>query len=61
VNALDDVLNDAHNGSGLLFEFGRTMAKGALRKSGKTRPTATYEVPRSNGNGKHIPAATATR
>jgi acetylornithine/succinyldiaminopimelate/putrescine aminotransferase len=37
VAALDDVLKDAHNGSGLLVEFGRTMAKGALRKSGKVR------------------------
>jgi ornithine--oxo-acid transaminase len=56
VGALDDVLSDAHSGSGLLFEFGRTMAKGALRKSGKARPTAAYEVPHvstnGNGNGK---------
>jgi hypothetical protein len=63
VAALDDVLQDAHNGSGLLFEFGRTMAKGALRKSGKLRPDAPYEVPSSpenhsldvcNGNGNGI-------
>ena len=45
VDALDDVLKDAHSGSGLLFEFGRTMAKGALRKSGKARPHAAYEPP----------------
>jgi hypothetical protein len=53
VNALDDVLADAHNGSGLLFEFGRTMAKGALRRTGKARPTGSYELPptESNGNG----------
>jgi ornithine--oxo-acid transaminase len=37
VGALDDVLKDAHNGSGLLVEFGRTMAKGAFRKSGQVR------------------------
>jgi ornithine--oxo-acid transaminase len=55
VDALDDVLEDAHSGSGLLFEFGRTMAKGALRKSGKARPHAAYEPPHEasagNGNG----------
>lgn len=53
VNALDDVLGDAHDGSGLLFEFGRTMAKGALRRTGKLRPTATYDTPAvaTNGNG----------
>jgi ornithine--oxo-acid transaminase len=32
VGALDDVLGDAHRGSSLIFEFGRTMAKGALRR-----------------------------
>jgi len=32
VQALDDVLADAHSRSGLLFEFGRTMAKGSLRR-----------------------------
>ncbi|MFZ0664376.1 MAG: aspartate aminotransferase family protein [Acidimicrobiales bacterium] len=53
VDALDDVLKDAHSGTGLVFEFGRTMAKGVLRRSGKARPTAEYEPPHvsSNGNG----------
>jgi hypothetical protein len=52
VAALDDVLGDAHHGSGLLFEFGRTMAKGALRRSGKERPDAPYVPPsHTNGNG----------
>jgi ornithine--oxo-acid transaminase len=53
VNALDDVLEDAHHGSGLLFEFGRTMAKGALRKPGRARPDAEYEPlhPHGYGNG----------
>jgi ornithine--oxo-acid transaminase len=53
VNALDDVLKDAHSGSGLVFEFGRTMAKGVLRKPGKARPDRAYEVPQpsTNGNG----------
>jgi ornithine--oxo-acid transaminase len=37
VNALDDVLADAANhGSSLIFEFGRTMAKGALRRGYRT-------------------------
>jgi len=51
--ALDDVLKDAHSGTGLFFEFGRTMARGALRRSGKARPNAPYEPPHlpSNGNG----------
>ncbi len=31
VEALDDVLADAHRGTGLAYEFGRTMARGALR------------------------------
>jgi acetylornithine/succinyldiaminopimelate/putrescine aminotransferase len=34
VAALDDVLRDAHRGSGLLMEFGATMAKSALRRNG---------------------------
>jgi ornithine--oxo-acid transaminase len=56
VNALDDVLRDAHSGSGLLFEFGRTMAKGAMRRTGKTRPDAAYDapLPSSNGNGSSV-------
>jgi ornithine--oxo-acid transaminase len=55
VAALDDVLKDAHSGSGLLFEFGRTMAKGALRRTGKVRPTSPYEPPPAgtNGNGSN--------
>lgn len=32
VGALDDVLADAHNGSGLIVEFGRIMARSALRR-----------------------------
>jgi ornithine--oxo-acid transaminase len=30
--SLDDVLRDAHRNSGLLFEFGKTLAKSALRR-----------------------------
>jgi ornithine--oxo-acid transaminase len=33
VDALDDVLSAAADGSSLFFEFGRTMAKSALRRS----------------------------
>ncbi len=51
VAALDDVLGDAHNGSGLLLEFGRTMAKGALRRSGRARPESPYPVPVAPGVG----------
>ena len=61
--ALDDVLKDAHSGSGLMWEFGRTMAAGALRKTGRARPGAAYEPPpvAGNGNGRastngHAPA-----
>jgi ornithine--oxo-acid transaminase len=32
IDALDDVMTDAHRGSGLTYEFGRTMARGALRR-----------------------------
>ncbi len=51
VAALDDVLHDAHGGMGHLFEFGRTMAKGARRRTSPTRPAAPYVVPSHNGNG----------
>lgn len=32
VEALDDVLADAHKGSGLVFEFGKNLAKSAIRR-----------------------------
>jgi ornithine--oxo-acid transaminase len=32
VGALDDVLADAHRSSGLIFEFGRTLARSALQR-----------------------------
>ncbi len=36
LQAFDDVMADAHRGSGLTYEFGRTMARGALgRKPGR--------------------------
>jgi ornithine--oxo-acid transaminase len=63
VDALDDVLKDAHSGSGFFFEFGRTMAKGALRRPGRARPGAPY-VPHPaaatpNGNGSRMPVPAA--
>ena len=42
VQALDDVMADAHRGSGLTYEFGRTMARGALnRKSHRSVATSS--------------------
>ncbi len=38
--ALDDVLRDAHHGTGLLMEFGTTMAKSALRRGGSKQVMA---------------------
>jgi ornithine--oxo-acid transaminase len=32
VAALDDVLTSAEKGSGLFFEFGKTLAKGSLNR-----------------------------
>jgi acetylornithine/succinyldiaminopimelate/putrescine aminotransferase len=34
VAALDDVLTSAEQGSSLFFEVGRTMARGAMRRTG---------------------------
>ncbi len=39
IDALDDVLRDAHDGSGLFFEFGRTLARGTLRRDRGRRRT----------------------
>jgi acetylornithine/succinyldiaminopimelate/putrescine aminotransferase len=44
VGALDDVLHDAHHGSGLLLEFGRTMAKSALRRGAPRSSVAPSSV-----------------
>ena len=51
VAALDDVLKDAHSGSGLMWEFGRTMAAGALRRTGTARPGSAYAPPPAPANG----------
>jgi hopanoid-associated sugar epimerase len=58
VQALDDVMADAQRGSGLTYEFGRTMVRGALRRKSQrsiassrpvldpagSRPARTAEV-----------------
>jgi ornithine--oxo-acid transaminase len=41
VGALDDVMADAHRGSGLAFEFGRTMARGALGRKSQRGPAGS--------------------
>ena len=48
VDALDDVLSSAEKGSGLLFELGRTMAKGALPGRRHARAEGTFAA---NGHG----------
>jgi ornithine--oxo-acid transaminase len=45
VQALDDVMADAHRGSGLTYEFGRTMARGALKRKSQ-RSVANSVGPR---------------
>jgi ornithine--oxo-acid transaminase len=62
VEALDDVLASAQKGAGLLFEMGRTMARGAL-PGGKRRPsrkgveldvTTNGVGPSPNGHGAPV-------
>jgi ornithine--oxo-acid transaminase len=50
VEALDDVLASAQKGAGLLFEMGRTMARGAL-PGGKRRPSRKGVDPDVTTNG----------
>ena len=45
VDALDDVLTRAESGTGHLVEFGRTMAKGALRRTPGAAADAPVAVP----------------
>ncbi len=46
VHALDDVMADAQRGSGLAFEFGKTMARGAIgRKSQRSVATSATTSP----------------
>jgi hopanoid-associated sugar epimerase len=55
LRALDDVMADAHRGSGLTLEFGRTMARGVLgRKShrGAARSGSVTTQPRGAGQAR---------
>jgi acetylornithine/succinyldiaminopimelate/putrescine aminotransferase len=45
VDALDDVLRDAHHGPGLLFEVGRTVARSTLRRERKIRSSTVVTTP----------------
>ena len=64
VQALDDVLADAQRGSGLTYEFGRTMAIGALRRKSQRSVASTQSAPHqaaaANGTGETVPSAAAT-
>jgi ornithine--oxo-acid transaminase len=44
IKALDDVMADAHHGSGLTYEFGRTMARGALRRKSHRSVASTMPI-----------------
>jgi ornithine--oxo-acid transaminase len=44
VQALDDVMADAHRGSGLTYEFGRTMARGALKRKSQRSVASSSPV-----------------
>ncbi len=63
VQALDDVLADAHRGSGLTYEVGRTMALGALRRKSQRSVASTQQAPRQaaavSGAGQAAPTAAA--
>ncbi|HEY6428239.1 MAG TPA: aminotransferase class III-fold pyridoxal phosphate-dependent enzyme, partial [Acidimicrobiales bacterium] len=59
VQALDDVMADAHRGSGLTYEFGRTMARGALKR--KSRRTVASSSPVTGPAGPSTQARTAGR
>jgi ornithine--oxo-acid transaminase len=53
VDALDDVLAAAHKGPGLLFELGRTMAKGALPGAKRRAKVPPQFGPPVSSNGAH--------
>lgn len=48
VEALDDVLADAHRGAGLIYELGWTMARGALGRKSRPRNSRRRETPSSS-------------
>jgi ornithine--oxo-acid transaminase len=53
VNALDDVMADAHRGSGLAFEFGRTMARNALGRKSQRRGAGSDAVAGADDAEEH--------
>ena len=63
LEAFDDVMADAHRGSGLTYEFGRTMARGALgRKPGRAaaRPASPAVSARSSCGCSRLAGGAAT-
>jgi ornithine--oxo-acid transaminase len=64
IQALDDVMADAHRGSGLTLEFGRTMARGAMRRKSErsianSRPVLGPAADASRGTTDQLPAGPA--
>jgi hopanoid-associated sugar epimerase len=59
VQALDDVMADAHRGSGLTYEFGRTMVRGALRR--KSQRSVASDSPVDGPAARAAVAGTAHR
>jgi hopanoid-associated sugar epimerase len=59
VQALDDVMADAHRGSGLTYEFGRTMARGALKRKSQRSVARSSLVSGHALSGGGVPASTA--
>ena len=64
IQALDDVMADAHRGSGLTLEFGRTMARGAMRRKSErsiasSRPVLGPAADASSRAAAHVPAGPA--
>ncbi len=61
VAALDDVLTDAQRGPGLSFEFGRTMARGLIRRKSPRSIASPHPVAGpAAGVPRHDGAATST-
>ncbi|HEY2507854.1 MAG TPA: SDR family oxidoreductase [Streptosporangiaceae bacterium] len=57
VEALDDIMADAQRGSGLAYEFGRTMVRGALGSRFTRRaPVGGVPAPATPSNGESAPA-----
>ena len=53
VQALDDVMADAHRGSGLTYEFGRTMARGALKRKSQRSVASSKQLARQTAITGH--------